>query len=150
MKGKPVQRMGPLGTRCASELCALDRGSRGAWVGLGSADPRARGDTSRPPRPPSTLVGAPAGPAAAPLPHGKQVRPRGGLPPSPACWAQLPPLPRRGAWGLEKKPMTPTEGTLFPVSPLPSRGDRTMESRVCYCYFQLGKTVNVRVHADRK
>ena len=29
--------------------------------------------------PPSTLVGAPAGPAAAPLPRGKQVQPRGVL-----------------------------------------------------------------------
>lgn len=117
MKRKTVQRMGLLGTRWASELCVPLTGAHGApgW-GCGALTHEHGGyvQTSKAAqhlgRCPSRARGRPtptweASPASGALPD---------YPQSPACWAQLTPVPRRGAWGLEKKPTLPTEETLFP------------------------------------
>lgn len=73
----------------------------------------------------------------------------------PAGRAQLIPLSRGGPGDLTRSPCLLTEGTLFPgvggtFFSSPFTEDRATEACLSYCYFQLGKNVNVRVHIDGK
>ena len=158
MKRKTVQRMGLLGTRWASELCVpLTRAHGAPGWGWGALT-HEHGGYVQTSEAPQHLGRCPSRARGRPTPTWEASPASGGLPDypqSPACWPSSPHCHSGGPGDWKRSPHCQQRRLCFlgwagPFSPLPSRGDRAMESRVCYCYFQLGKTVNVRVHNDRK